>query len=120
MLLGEGSADAYNPKVVRATQGAIFSLSIHERQDLPKKLHELRSDGYQPFATVLDASATPLNSVHDAGRSVLVLGNEAHGISASTLEACGMRVFIPRLGEGESLNVAATGAIALYQLTTGR
>jgi TrmH family RNA methyltransferase len=117
VLLGEGCADPHNPKVVRATQGAIFTLNLIERVQLQRELGELRKQGYASNATVLDDSAEELAGVAPAPKSVIVLGNEAHGIRDEVRDSCDRRVYIPRLGEGESLNVAATGAILLYHFT---
>jgi TrmH family RNA methyltransferase len=117
VLLGEGSADCYNSKVIRATQGAIFGANIHDHLDLAVELSNLKTKGYSTVATVLDPSAKPLGEFRIPQKIVIVLGNEAHGISKAVADACSTHLFIPRLGEGESLNVAATGAIALYQLT---
>jgi TrmH family RNA methyltransferase len=120
VLLGEGSADAYNPKVVRGTQGAIFMTSVHERVSLTSKLEELKRSGYRVLSTMLDESATPIENIANGGKRVIVLGNEARGISEEIAALSDERLFIPRLGDGESLNVAATGAIVLYHLTKKR
>lgn len=114
VLLGTGSADAYNPKVVRATQGAIFALDIHERVSLPDQLQRLSE--YTRVATILDERAMPIRNMTLPDRAVIVLGNEAHGIRPDVLEHCDVRVYVPRIGEGESLNVAATGAVVMYAL----
>lgn len=120
VLLGDGSADAYNPKVVRGTQGAIFSTSIHERVNLASALSELQTSGYRVLSTMLDDKATPIMDVPARPKTVIVLGNEARGISSEIAGISDECVFIPRLGAGESLNVAASGAIVLYQLTVKR
>jgi TrmH family RNA methyltransferase len=115
ILLGEGCADAFAPKVVRATQGAIFSVNLEEKVDLKRRLLSLQSEGYKIAATTLDAKAKSLYDINVSQRSILLLGSEAHGISQELLSIADTSIVIPRFGEGESLNVATSAAIILSE-----
>lgn len=99
----------YNEKVLQSTQGAIFKLNILNNFNL-KSLKN-----YEIYATeikgIVDISTISKNSKH-----ILVLGNEAHGVSKDVLELATKRVRID-IKNIESLNVAIAGAIAMYQLS---
>ena len=104
-----GGCSQYNEKVLQSTQGAIFELNIINDIDLAK-LNE-----YEVIATEIKGSVD-IASLLNAKKHVLVLGNEAHGISKEILDLADKRVRI-NIENIESLNVAIAGAIAMYQLS---
>lgn len=114
VLISRHSVDLYNPKVVRASMGALFHLSCCTEVEMRPTLARLRQRGYRLLAAVTDA-ATPL--VSKAEKTILLVGSEANGISADLVELADHRFTIPRLGGGESLNAAIAAGIALYELT---
>ena len=105
----KGGCSKYNEKVLQSTQGAIFNLNIVDFED------EEQLDGYEIIATEIKGSIE-LSKVGKVGKHVLVLGNEAHGVSKFLLEIADKRVRID-IDEIESLNVAVAGAIAMYELS---
>lgn len=104
-----GGCSQYNEKVLQSTQGAIFNLNIISNFD--KKL----VNGYTVIATEIKGSVD-LSTLSKPGKHVLVLGNEAHGVSKEILELADQRVRID-INNIESLNVAVAGAIAMYELS---
>ena len=78
-------------------------------------LHEL---GFECLAMALDERAVPLDdpSLARASRQALVFGSEGPGLTARSLAACDRTVIIPMGREVDSLNVAASSAIAFWQL----
>lgn len=110
VIFGTNSVEPYNPKVVRASMGAIFrlSLSIAQPQEL---LSEARSHAY----TVIAASreGTPLAEFSFPRRALIAVGSERHGVS-SWLPSWDSKVAIPHKGYGESLNAAVAGSIIFY------
>ena len=104
-----GGCSQYNEKVLQATQGAIFNLNIIPFED------EDQLEGYEIIATEIKGSVD-LSTVGKIKKHILVLGNEAHGVSKEFLEIADKRVRID-INEIESLNVAIAGAIAMYQLS---
>lgn len=109
--LTPGCADVWAPKVLRAGMGAHFVASVVERIDLAEALA-----GFQGplFVTTLEKST----SVYDCnltGNLVLALGSEGGGVSPELLAHATHRVRIPMAGPVESLNVAAAGAICLFE-----
>lgn len=111
VLMGTGCAGAWTPRVLRAAQGAHFSLNIREQLDLPGVLKQLSMPG---VATVV-TDAVPLYQL-DLKRPVAWLfGNEGSGLSAELLAAASLRATIPLAAATESLNVAAAAAICLFE-----
>ncbi len=121
MLFGGGCADPLSPKVQRAAMGSGFRVPFAHADDLPAALADLAGRGYGIVASDLrgqDFYARP-----DPGpRFVLVIGNEARGISDATRAAATMLVKLPMRGGAESLNAAVAAGIMMYELMreTGR
>ena len=111
VLLGPGCAGAWTPRVLRAAQGAHFSLNISEQVDLSTVLRQLSMPG---VATVVD-DATSLYEL-DLNRPVAwLLGNEGAGLSPDLQARAKIRATIPLAAATESLNVAAAAAICLFE-----
>lgn len=111
VYLGTGCAGAWTPRVLRAGQGAHFSLAIRERADLPAVLAGLPQIS---MATVARGGTT----LHEFDLSVPVawlVGNEGAGLSAGLTAAATERVTIPLASGTESLNVAAAVAVCLFE-----
>ena len=114
MWLSQDSADVYNPKVVRASSGALLCLPIFEARDTDRFAQE--------NCTIYAAVPSGQGSVHIETiknipqRCILALGNESRGLSEQTVQQAACRFTIPLVRRVESLNVAATAAIALYHL----
>jgi 23S rRNA (guanosine2251-2'-O)-methyltransferase len=76
-------------------------------------IRELKDKGFWVYGLDVDAE-TLLQDEGFEKPTVLILGNEAKGIRAKTLEYCDITLKIPMKEGTESLNVAASGAVALY------
>jgi TrmH family RNA methyltransferase len=118
VLLLPGTCDPFMAKTVRATAGSIFNIPVvdTDRQDL---LEWIREKKIHLAVTAADAS----KSVFDADLDVpvaLVFGNEARGVSEPLRKAADLVVKIPIHGKAESLNVATSAAICLYEAVRQR
>lgn len=113
IIVTKNTADCYNPKVVRSTMGAIFRVNVIETEDLCKTLKELRKNKYEIIATSLDTN----NSIYDISynKKVIVIGNEANGVTKQVQELASKKVKIPMLGKTESLNASVATGIILYE-----
>lgn len=113
IIVSKGSADIYNPKVVRSTMGAIFRLKIIESDDLVKTLKEMKKHKIKIATTSLQTN----NSIYDISykKTAIVIGNEANGVSAEVLNLADEKIKIPMLGKTESLNASVATAIVLYE-----
>ena len=112
-LMSKGTADSYNPKVVRSTMGAIFRVKVIECEDLAKTLEEVRRHKFELVITSLQTE----NSVYDVNynKKVIVIGNEANGVEKEIQEKADIKIKIPMLGKTESLNASVATGIVLYE-----
>ena len=110
-LLSPGSVDPYNPKVVRASMGAIF----HVPMELDISLAQL-SERFTHIAC-LDMEGAPISSAGFAEHRCYVFGNEARGLPRAQLQALEVEAFtIPGSGAIESLNLATAVNLCVYEL----
>ena len=114
VILLDGSAELFNPKVVRSSMGAIFYSPIisMSRADF---LQEMNSRNVEILAAAVDDSAE-IYFRHDFAKNsvAIVFGSEATGVSKKILDAA-RKIFIPMRGHAESLNVATSAAIILSE-----
>ena len=113
VIVSKETADAYNPKVVRSTMGAIFRVNIIESKNLISTFKNAKKHHYKIMATSLDTNTTIYET--DYHKKILVIGNEANGVSKDILELADEKVKIPMLGKTESLNASVATAIILYE-----
>jgi TrmH family RNA methyltransferase len=114
LLILKGSVDLYNPKVVRAAAGALFSLPILSDIDPQDAVAMLKTA--QVRLIICEASGR--KNYFDANLKepvALALGNEGQGTSAVLRAAADESVSIPMNPESESLNVAISGGIILFE-----
>jgi TrmH family RNA methyltransferase len=113
ILVSKDTVDAYSPKVVRSTMGGIFRTKVIEVEDLAQILNSFKDNGYKVVTTELSAE----KSIYDMDykKSVVVIGNEANGVTAEVSETATDKVIIPMLGKTESLNAAVATSIMIYE-----
>jgi TrmH family RNA methyltransferase len=104
VALSAGCADPTGPKSLRASAGAIFRVSVGPFEDAPR-----------PWIALVAHGGTPLDQVPRHGQASIVLGAEREGLPGDVLARCDARATISLAPASESLNVAAAGAIALYE-----
>ena len=114
VILLSGSADVYSSKVVRATMGAVFHVPFVIGVTAEELIHFAESASIALLAAACDAEACT-HFAADLRRSALVvLGNEANGVSEEILRAA-EHIYIPMRGHAESLNVSAAATAILYE-----
>jgi TrmH family RNA methyltransferase len=106
------SADVYHPKVVRATSGMLLALPIFAAKDVSGLIRQ----GCQIFAAEATGNGTiSIDAIHQVPQKfVLAVGNESRGLSTQIRRQATTRFTIPLSRDVESLNVAATVAIATF------
>ena len=116
--LGEGSVDAWHPKLVRGSMGSIFHVKVHRATSLIDELMELKRQGVQIWALDSNGSIS-FNELQRGRKTVLLLGHETEGIPSELLELCDARIILGTPGSGVgSLNVAVAAGILLYLYRT--
>jgi RNA methyltransferase, TrmH family len=114
--LGQGTADCYNQKVIRAAMSAHLHLKVAINVNLESILKEARANDIDVAVTLLDNGTEPETLSESANPLILVLGNEPHGVSETIIELANKRYFIARKGPVDSLNVAMAGTIFIDRL----
>jgi len=94
VVLGKGTVDLYNDKVIRATQGSLFHIDIQQDNNLEETIPKLQEAGFTVYASALE-DAKPYKEVTKQEKVALILGNEGAGISDSVLKAADERIHIP-------------------------
>lgn len=115
VVLGEGSVDLYNDKVLRSMQGSHFHLTVIE-QELSQLIKELHVSGLSVYGTELNPEAVPYTELPKSKCFALVMGNEGQGVSSDILNLTTKNTYIPITGKAESLNVAIAAGILMFQL----
>lgn len=113
IVVSNENADAYNAKVVRSTMGAIFRVNVVKSDNLAESLISMKEHGFDVVVTALDTK----DSVYDINfnKKVIVIGNEANGVSKEIKELADNKVIIPMLGKTESLNASVAAGIMIYE-----
>jgi RNA methyltransferase, TrmH family len=104
VALSPGCADPTSPKALRASMGTLFRVPTGRFEDAPR-----------PWVGLKTRGGTDIAEVQLGGRATFVLGAEREGLPEEIESSCDVLASIPLAGAAESLNVAAAGAIALYE-----
>ncbi len=122
VVLTPGSVDAYNPKVVRASAGALFHVTIANAE-----IEEVAAAGIDLFGTTSHdfpgRTVTPHTQADLRGRIGIVMGNEAAGLPDEWNDTTGpirRWVTIPHRGRSESLNVAMATTVLVFEAARQR
>ncbi|HOJ45484.1 MAG TPA: RNA methyltransferase [Bacilli bacterium] len=113
VLLSPDCVSVYNPKTIAASQGAIFAVNVREASI--DDIAQLKAKGYRLVGTLLDAKAIPSNEYEWFDNTVVIFGNEAHGISEQLVPLLDDKIMIP-ITNVESLNVAMAASIVFYDM----
>lgn len=113
VIVSKQTADSYNPKVVRSTMGGIFRVNVIQVDNLVEELKQMQKQGFEIVVTSLDTD----DSVYDISytKKVIVIGNEANGVSEEVQKIANKKVKIPMLGKTESLNASVAAGIMIYE-----
>ncbi len=119
VIMSAGTADIYNPKVVRSTMGSIFRVPFMYADSLDAVIKDIRSREVRIYAA--DASGEKVYDQADLrGRSAFLIGNEGNGLTKETLALADERVRIPMAGKVESLNAAIAASILMFEAARQR
>ena len=112
ILLGD-CVDVYSPKVVRSAMGSLFSTRLYAvtAEELKSQLDGMDIPLY---AATLAADSRPVTQL-DLKRSCVIIGNEAHGVSAETIACCTGSVIVP-IQSAESLNAGVAAGILMWEM----
>ncbi|MCA9733188.1 MAG: RNA methyltransferase [Deferribacteres bacterium] len=112
LILGKNAVSWHNSKVLRASMGAVFHLPIIEVDDFHHFLKDAESAGFIIYAADQNGTTT-LQQLKTGTKSLLLFGDEAHGLSDECRQAAREIICIEGKGKVESLNVASAAAILM-------
>jgi TrmH family RNA methyltransferase len=119
IVLCEGSVDAYNPKLVRASAGAIFGVPVIEGWSAVEALDAVGKQGRRRLGAATHAG-TPYDAIDFSVPTAVVLGNEARGIPHDLDSSLDGWVTVPMQGPAESLNVAMAATVVCFEAARQR
>lgn len=119
VVIGDGSVDIYNPKVVRSSAGGIFTVPFIEAHDLREDVIELKDNGVKIFYAGSRAGKSLYGCAFERPFAVII-GNEASGVKKELEELCDSGIRIPMAEGVESLNAAVSAAIIMYEAVRQR
>jgi TrmH family RNA methyltransferase len=111
VVLSPDCCEIFNPKVIKASSGTVFSVPIEK-----KDYKWLKIQKSVIITTTMEDSISLFKLKKPDKNIILVLGSEAFGISKEILEISDIRIKIPLTDKIESLNVAVAAGIAIYYL----
>jgi TrmH family RNA methyltransferase len=114
VVLLDGTADAWSPKSIRASAGALFSCPVAQRAEAEAVV---RIEGAGLPLLVAEAGGDPVSRVPGHDGWALVVGSEGRGVRDAIRARAARGVGIPMPGGTESLNAGVAGSILLYELT---
>ena len=114
--LAGATPDLDSPGVQRTALGTDRFVQAHRATAGAEAVAAAHAAGYLVVAIELADEAVPLHELELPADVCLALGHEDHGLSKGTLAACDRVAYLPMLGRVGSLNVAAAGAIAMYEV----
>jgi tRNA G18 (ribose-2'-O)-methylase SpoU len=116
VLLSPRCADPLYRRAVKVSMGATLQLPWTRMQPWPSSVAALKDGGFVVAGMALEPEAITLDDLAGAGHSrlALVFGTEGHGLTKRALEECDVTVQIPMQAGIDSLNVAASSAVAFY------
>ncbi len=120
VILCDSPSDLYNPNVIRASTGTVFSMPIAEAST-QETIAWLKERGVRILTAQLQDSQWYYDTdmVGDSGVAI-VMGTEDVGLSNAWREAADAHIRIPMLGQADSLNVSVSAAILLYEAVRQR
>nr|WP_275899506.1 RNA methyltransferase [Bacillus piscicola] len=116
VVLGDGTVDPFNDKVMRSAQGSQFHLPVI-KGNLEDWIQACKQKGVPVLGSALDQEkGTTHTAIEVQDGFALIVGNEGAGVQASWLELSDQVIYVPIYGQAESLNVAVATGVLLYHL----
>ena len=119
VIITKGSADIYQPKVIRSTMGSIYRVPFVYVEDIKEAIYNMKSKNIKVYAAHLEGE----NEYFDTDiskSSAILIGNEGNGIKDETLKLVDEYIRIPMMGEVESLNAAVAASLLMYEVLRQR
>jgi tRNA G18 (ribose-2'-O)-methylase SpoU len=117
IIADKGSSSPFLRRSVRVSMGSIFSMKVRHINSFDEIISNFKNKlGYKIIAAELTDNAADINEYEFPGKYILIFGSEGKGIHTDILNRVDQVVKIPIFGEIESLNVAVSNAVFLYEI----
>lgn len=113
IILSEGCCDCYSQKVLRSSMGSALRLNIIYTS-LENYLINHKNN-YTIIGTGLDKNYRTVDKLNETDKKIVIIGNEGNGISSKIQNLCDYGMYIPMIGNNESLNAAVAASIILWE-----
>ncbi len=117
MILIGHCCDMYNPKALRASMGALLRLNCITFASFDQFIDCAKASSMRPIAAVVNPNADHINDFAFKNGDIVIIGNEANGISTELINCCDNAVTIPIKGRAESFNAAVAASIIMWELS---
>ncbi|QJG67271.1 23S rRNA (guanosine(2251)-2'-O)-methyltransferase RlmB [Mycoplasma phocoenae] len=117
IIIPEDRAAAITPTVLKISSGGFANMNIVKVASIYTAIDKLKSAGFWIYSTALGKNAKDISKVKFNENSVLVIGNEAKGVSNTILKHSDELIYIPQKGTVQSLNASVAAGISLYFFT---
>ncbi len=114
VIMDRNTADIYNPKVIRATMGAIYRVPFLYVDNLVDAVRKMKDRQIKLYAAHLQGKNCYYEEDYRDG-SAFMIGNEGNGLSNALTDMADIRIRIPMCGQVESLNAAVSAGILMYE-----
>jgi tRNA G18 (ribose-2'-O)-methylase SpoU len=114
------SGSPYLRRPVRVSAGTIFDMNVYKSLDLSGDLEILRQNGHPIYSAELEERSVDVSSITPSEKFTIVFGSEGHGIDKQILDISDEIIKVDISDAVNSLNVANSAAIILYELTKKR
>lgn len=108
--------DIYNPKVLRAAMGAMLRINITDIDNIEDFISTCKANKMKTYASTPSKDAKSILDVDMTDGVLCIIGNEAQGISESTMSCCDERIRIEMAGRAESLNASVAASIIMWEM----
>ena len=115
LILSSDCVDIYNPKAVRSAMGSLFKIKITVVKDFISFINAAQAVGRAVYSAELSERAHPLGTVPLKRNSIVIIGNEGHGVSDEVSLASDGGLYIPISERTESLNASVAAAILMWE-----
>ncbi len=113
MILSAGGCDPYSPKSLRASMGTLLRMPIIVLDDFSDGI---KASGLKSFACVVDGTAQSITDVSFCDGLVVMIGNEANGLTEKAKQIADSQITIRMSGKAESFNASVAAAIAIWEM----
>lgn len=113
IIMSDNTCDPYSPKVLRASMGTLLRMPLIIFKDFAE---DIKNSGLKSYSCVVDSDAKDIKDVSFKNGSVVIIGNEANGITDAVKTVSNSLVTIRMSGKAESLNAAIAASIAMWEM----